>query len=79
MKEFIRIGVDPGKRYFQARGLENADGRAVTRKLASGGVSCVFRARQAVSDRHGSLRLGAPEPDEGIGRANFKRCAMRFG
>ena len=53
--------------------LETADGRAVTRKLASGGVSCVFRARQAVSDRHGSLQLGAPEPDEGILRANFER------
>ncbi len=33
MKEFIRIGVDLGKRYFQVHALENADGRAVTRKL----------------------------------------------
>lgn len=33
MKEFIRIGVDLGKRYFQVHALIDGDGRAVTRKL----------------------------------------------
>jgi transposase len=34
MEQFIRIGVDLGKRYFQVHALASADGRAVTRKLA---------------------------------------------
>src|SRR5450759_2001276 len=33
MKEFIRIGVDLGKRYIQIHALESKDGRAVKRKL----------------------------------------------
>jgi transposase len=33
MKEFIRIGVDLGKNYFQVHALESADGRTVTREL----------------------------------------------
>jgi transposase len=33
MKEFIRIGVDLGKRYIQLHALESEDGRAVKRKL----------------------------------------------
>jgi transposase len=33
MKEFIRIGVDLGKNYFQIHALESEDGRETTRKL----------------------------------------------
>lgn len=33
MEEFIRIGVDLGKRYFQIHALRGEDGQAVTRKL----------------------------------------------
>jgi transposase len=33
MKEFIRIGVDLAKNYFQVHALESEDGRATTRKL----------------------------------------------
>ena len=34
MKEFIRIGVDLAKNYFQVHTLESEDGRATTRKLS---------------------------------------------
>ncbi len=34
MKEFIRIGVDLGKNYFQIHALESEDGHAATRKLS---------------------------------------------
>jgi len=34
VKEFIRIGVDLAKNYFQVHALESADGRATTRKLS---------------------------------------------
>jgi transposase len=33
VKEFIRIGIDLGKRYIQIHALESKDGRAVKRKL----------------------------------------------
>jgi transposase len=33
MEEFIRIGVDLGKRYFQIHALRGEDGQAVTRRL----------------------------------------------
>jgi transposase len=34
MKEFIRIGVDLAKNYFQIHALESEDGHAATRKLS---------------------------------------------
>lgn len=33
MKEFITIGVDLAKNYFQVHALEHEDGRATRRKL----------------------------------------------
>jgi transposase len=34
VKEFIRIGLDLGKNYFQAHALESESGLATTRKLS---------------------------------------------
>ena len=34
MQEFIRIGVDLAKNYFQIHALESEDGHAATRKLS---------------------------------------------
>ena len=34
MKQFIRIGVDLGKNYFQVHALENERGAAMNRKLS---------------------------------------------
>jgi transposase len=42
MKQFIRIGVDLGKRYFQVHALMSEDGRAVTRKLPRSGFLAFF-------------------------------------
>jgi hypothetical protein len=81
MKEFIRIGVDLGKNYFQVHALESEDGGATTRKLSRQATRKLFSetrpclAGQAL--RYGSLWFGPPEPGEGIGRANFRRWATR--
>jgi hypothetical protein len=72
MKQFIRSGVDLGKRYFQIHALESEDGRAVTRKLPRSKF-LEFRGRGAVPDRHGGLRLGAllgaPDSRDGARRS----------
>jgi transposase len=42
MKEFIRIGVDLAKNYFQIHALESEDGHAATRKLSRQAVRKFF-------------------------------------
>jgi transposase len=42
MKEFIRIGLDLGKSWFQVHGLVSEDGRAERRKLSRGAVIKYF-------------------------------------
>ena len=42
MKEFIRIGVDLGKNYFQVHALESEDGGATTRKLSRQAMRKLF-------------------------------------
>ena len=59
MKEFIRIGVDLGKRYIQLHALESEDGRAVKRKLPRSKFLEFFCRCSALPHRHGDLRLGA--------------------
>jgi transposase len=43
MKEFIRIGVDLGKRYFQIHALVDKKGHAVARKLPRSQFLAFFR------------------------------------
>ena len=42
MKQFIRIGLDLGKNYFQVHGLESESGAAMTRKLSRAKVLGFF-------------------------------------
>ena len=42
MKQFIRVGLDLGKNYFQVHGLENENGAAMTRKLSRAKVLGFF-------------------------------------
>ena len=42
MKQFIRIGLDLGKNYFQVHGLESESGAAMTRKLSRAKVLGLF-------------------------------------
>src|ERR1700730_11165628 len=42
MKEFIRVGVDLGKNYFQIHALASEDGRAATRKLGRQAMRKLF-------------------------------------
>lgn len=77
MKRFIRIGVDLAKNYFSVHALESEGERSVTRKLTRAGMFKFFAGIGSVPRRHGGLRLGAPEPDEGTGRANSRRWAMK--
>jgi transposase len=42
MKEFIRVGVDLGKNYFQVHALASEDGRAATRKLGHQAMRKLF-------------------------------------
>ncbi|MDQ6869636.1 MAG: IS110 family transposase, partial [Pseudomonadota bacterium] len=42
MKEFIRIGVDLAKNYFQIHALESEGGHAATRKLSRQAVRKFF-------------------------------------
>ena len=42
MKEFIRVGVDLAKNYFQIHALESEDGHAATRKLSRQAMRKLF-------------------------------------
>ena len=42
MKQFIRIGVDLAKRYFQIHALESEGGKAITRKLSRSAMHSFF-------------------------------------
>jgi len=42
VKQFIRIGLDLGKNYFQVHGLESESGAAMTRKLSRAKVLGFF-------------------------------------
>ncbi len=59
MKEFIRIGVDLAKNYFQIHALESEDGHAAARKLSRQAMRKFFSEIEPCVCRHGGLRLGA--------------------
>src|SRR3984893_11941371 len=60
MKEFIRIGVDLAKNYFQIHALESEDGHAAARKFFSETKLCVVGMEAC-----GSAHLGARTAGDG--------------
>ena len=59
MKEFIRIGVDLSKGFFQVHALEREGIACGEAEAEPGEVPGLLRRDRAVSDRHGGLRIGA--------------------
>ena len=71
MKEFIRIGVDLAKSYFQIHALESEDGHAATRKLSRQAMrKCFSEIEPCVVGIEAAARRI-------IGRANCERWVTR--
>jgi transposase len=70
MSNFIRIGVDLAKKYFQIHALQSEDGRATTRKLSR-------RAMRKFFSEMTPCLVGMEAARRIIGRGNFRRWVTR--